>query len=122
MTNPYTPYYLKFASEAEADLLLAEVGFCHLRDESTPEEALTPYYSVASTPSAPGDIDIVGEIYNDDGVYSEPDPTTGEVAVVSPPTLKEGWHVNLVLAGPLPEPLEPYMVSPATPSRKFGGF
>ena len=102
MTNPYAPYYLKFASEAEADLLLAEVGFLHLPAEGAPEDALVSYYSVGSTPSAPGDIDIVGEIYNNDGVYSDPDPETGEIAVISQPTKKDGWHINLVLAGPLP--------------------
>ena len=119
--NTYTPYFLKFTSEAEAKTVLSEAGFLRTYEDpitSNPVE----YYSVADTPSAPGDVNIVGEIYNNDGVYSDPDPTTGEITLISSPTLKDGWHVNLILVGGLPPLLVQYTIFPLTPNRKFAGF
>jgi hypothetical protein len=58
--------------------------------------------------------DVVGTIYNDDGVYNE---ETGEV--ITPPTVMEGFHVNYI--GEYPQELEEYVVTPATPYRKFAG-
>jgi hypothetical protein len=60
-------------------------------------------------------VDDVGVIYNDDGVY---DQDTGEV--ITPPTPKDGWHVNYKSAT-LPSDLEAYVVSPTTPHRIFAG-
>ena len=57
--------------------------------------------------------DVVGTIYND-GVYTE---ETGEV--ITPPTVMEGFHVNYI--GEYPQELEEYVVTPATPYRKFAG-
>lgn len=119
--NTYTPYFLKFTSESEARTALTEVGFLRTYEDPITSDPVE-YYSVSDTPSAPGDVDIIGEIYNNDGVYSDPDPTTGEITTISPPTLKEGWHVNLILTGNLPSPLEQYAISPLTPNRKFAGF
>lgn len=56
-------------------------------------------------------LDCVGLIYRG-GEY---DPETGEV--ITPPTLLDGWHVNL--AGELPDGWEPYIVNPAQPVRVF---
>jgi len=58
--------------------------------------------------------DVVGTIYNDDGVYNE---ETGEP--ITPPTAMEGFHVNYI--GAYPEEFEQYVVTPATPYRKFAG-
>ena len=58
--------------------------------------------------------DVVGTIYNNDGVYDE---ETGEV--ISAPTAMEGFHVNY--CGEYPEDLGQYLVAPTTPYRKFAG-
>lgn len=115
MANSYIPYYLKFSSKEEADIVLADVEY--LRSFEEDEQTIT-YYTVGDTP---GSIDIVGEIWNDDGVY-ETDPETGELTVISEPTKKDGWHVNIILAADLPESLQQYIVEPVTPSRRFAGF
>jgi hypothetical protein len=60
-------------------------------------------------------IDVVGIIYNDDGVYNE---ETGEV--ITPPTAMEGWHVNYKTDA-LPDALTEYIVTPSSPHRKFAG-
>ena len=59
--------------------------------------------------------DVVGIIYNNDGVYDE---ETGEV--VTPPTAMEGFHVNYI--GNFPQDLQQYLVTPTSPSRKFAGY
>jgi hypothetical protein len=58
--------------------------------------------------------DVIGTIYNDDGVYNE---ETGEV--ISEPTPMEGFHVNYI--GDLSQELHQYLVTPETPNRKFAG-
>jgi len=110
MTNNYTPYYLKFASQEEADQKLTEVNYLRTYEE---DEEIRTYYTT--------DVDIVGEIWNDDGVY-ETDEETGEITVISEPTKKDGWHVNIILASDLPEELQEFVVEPITPNRKFAGF
>jgi hypothetical protein len=116
----YNTYYLKFASQEEWDAKSAEAGY---RYEDPETEAV--YYSVS-----PGAIDVVGVIYNDDAVFDE------EGEVTSPPTAKDGWHVNVrvrpqydtvIVEGEkdtlvdvtLPEVLNTYIVEPQTPSRVF---
>jgi len=39
--------------------------------------------------------------------------------VVSEPTKKDGWHINVILQGALPEALEEFVVTPANPYRVF---
>lgn len=56
-------------------------------------------------------LDVIGLIY-EGGVY---DPDTGEV--ITPPTLLNGWHVNLI--GALPEGWDAYEVTPKQPVRVF---
>lgn len=116
----YNTYYLKFASQEEWDAKAAEAGY---RYEDPETEAV--YYSVS-----PGAIDVVGVIYNDDAVFD------GEGEMTSPPTAKDGWHVNVrvrpqydtvIVEGEkdtlmdvtLPEVLNNYIVEPQTPSRVF---
>ena len=115
MANNYTPYYLKFASKEEADTILTEVEYLRTFEEN---EESRSYYTVGDTP---GGIDVVGEIWNDDGVY-ETDEETGEITVISEPTKKDGWHVNVILVGELPETLVGYIVEQETPNRVFAGF
>lgn len=101
----YNTYYLKFASQEEWDAKAAEAGY---RYEDPETEAV--YYSVS-----PGAIDVVGVIYNDDAVFDE------EGEITSPPTAKDGWHVNVRVRGydTFPEVLNTYIVEPQTPSRVF---
>ena len=114
----YNTYYLKFASQEEWDAKAAEAGY---RYEDPETEAV--YYSVS-----PGAIDVVGVIYNDDAVFDE------EGEITSPPTAKDGWHVNVIVRPKivsaeneddpdvdvsLPEVLNTYIVEPQTPSRVF---
>ena len=101
----YNTYYLKFASQEEWDAKAAEAGY---RYEDPETEAV--YYSVS-----PGAIDVVGVIYNDDAVFDE------EGEMTSPPTAKDGWHVNVRVRGyyTFPEVLNNYIVEPQTPSRVF---
>ena len=104
----YTTYYLRFASQEEAEAKLTEVNYSH--EETFDEEPVT-YYAVKDQV---GDIDIVGEIWNNDGEY---DLETGEV--ITPPTKKDGWHINIILQAGLPEALQPYIVTPQSPYRVF---
>ena len=107
----YTTYYLRFVSQEEAETKLTEVGYKH---EDTFNEETRTYYAVKDQV---GDIDIVGEIYNNDGVYE-----TGEdgfLTVVTEPTKKDGYYVNIILQGTLPKELGVYSVEPTNPYRVF---
>lgn len=104
----YTTYYLCFKSKTEGLKKLKEVNYLH--EELIDGETRT-YYSVKDQV---GDIDIVGEIYKNNGVYDE---NTGEV--IAPPTKIRGWHVNLILSNGLPEELQEFVVEPNAPQRVF---
>jgi hypothetical protein len=96
----YTTYFLKFTSQEETEQKLTEVNYLH-----------ETYYKIEDQV---GDIDIIGEIYNNDGVYDE---VTFEV--ISPPTKKDGWHINIICENELPEALQEYIVIPQNPHRVF---
>ena len=113
MARTYTTYYLRFASQEEAETKFTEVNYRHT--ETFPEEGEQTYYAVRDQI---GDIDIIGDIWNDDGVYSE-DSETAEITVVTPPTKKDGYHVNIILEGALPEALSEFVVEPQNPHRVF---
>ena len=113
MARTYTTYYLRFASQEEAETKFAEVNYRHT--ETFPEEGEQTYYAVRDQI---GDIDIIGDIWNDDGVYNE-DIGTGEITVVTPATKKNGYHVNIILEGALPEALTEFIVEPQNPYRVF---
>jgi hypothetical protein len=112
MARTYTTYYLRFASQEEAETKFTEVNYLH---EDTFEGETHTYYAVKDQV---GDIDIVGEIWNDDGVYEE-DSETFEITIVTPPTKMDGWHINIILEESLPEALQPYIVTPQHPHRVF---
>jgi hypothetical protein len=109
----YTTHYLRFPSQEIADSKLTEIGY--KRTETIDDETIT-FYTVTDQV---GDIDIIGDIWNNDGVYSEPDPETGEMTVITPPTKMEGYHVNIILEGSLPEALQEFIVTPNSPYRVF---
>lgn len=56
-------------------------------------------------------IDVIGVLYNDDGVYNE------EGEVITPPTPLDGWHVNGL--GNLPQGWSEYEITPEQPKRIF---
>ena len=128
----YTPYYLRFSSQEEAETKLTEVNYRHEEEyheqiitEGEPDEYGNPTFDITygeelltrvwySVTDQVGDIDIVGDIWNDDGTYDE---ETFEV--ITPPTKKDGYHINLILAGELPSALQEFVVSPQNPHRVF---
>lgn len=102
----YTTYFLRFATQEEAEQKLTEVGY----SSTDPETDQIHFH----TPPHTGALDIIGTIYNNDGVYDE---ESGEV--VTPPTAMEGYHINLILKESLPQILKSYLVSPKRPYRVF---
>ena len=128
----YTTYYLRFSSQEEAETKLTEVNYRHEEEyheriitEGEPDEYGNPTFDITygeelltrvwySVTDQVGDIDIVGDIWNDDGTYDEEN-----FEVITPPTKKDGYHINLILAGALPEALQEFMVSPQNPHRVF---
>ena len=106
--NPYQTYYLRFNSQEEAETKLTEVGY---KRTETFEGTEQTFYTVTDQV---GDIDIIGDIWNNDGVYNE---ETGEI--ITPPTKKDGHHINIILEGELPEKLQEFTVSPQNPYRVF---
>ena len=104
----YQTHYLRFNSQEEAETKLEEVGY---KRTETFDDVEQTFYAVTDQV---GDIDIVGEIYNDDGVYDE---ETFEV--ITPPTKMDGYHINIILQGGLPEALQEFIVTPNSPYRVF---
>jgi hypothetical protein len=110
--------YLRFTDEATfqtaaeaAGLYSPYVPAVPATDEE-PEQPEQPAYYTCYTHDH--SMDIVGVIYNNDGVYDE---ETGEV--LTPPTPMPGWHVNF--KGTLPDGWDANLVTPITPYRKFAG-
>ncbi len=60
-------------------------------------------------------ISVLGTIYNEDGVYDE---ETGEI--VTPPTAKDGWHVNWK-AATFPAGIRAFEVMPNKVARVWAG-
>jgi hypothetical protein len=102
----YKTYFLRFATQEEAEQKLTEVGY----STTDPETDQIHFH----TPPHTGALDIIGTIYNNDGVYDE---ESGEV--VTPPTAMEGYHINIILKESLPQILKSYLVSPKRPYRVF---
>lgn len=98
--------YLRFPDQATWLEAASTAGFMDTDDEDN--EFLVGYTHDRS-------IDVVGVLYNDDGVYDVDED--GEDILVSPPTVMPGWHVNY--QGTLPEGWEEYEVIPETPKRVF---
>ena len=129
----YKTYYLRFASQEEAEAKLTEVEYRHeeqyreqIITEGESDEYGNPTFDITygeelltrvwySVTDQVGDVDVVGEIYNNDGVYSEE-----TMEVITPPTKKDGYHINIILAGALPSALSEFVVEPQNPYRVFG--
>jgi hypothetical protein len=108
----YTTYFLRFASKEEAETKLTEVGYS--QEVNVPMRE-TETQTVFRVPD--GDIDIIGDLYNNDGVYE-----TGEDGFpieVTPPTKMEGYHLNIIKKGELAEDLQEFLVTPSSPRRVF---
>jgi hypothetical protein len=108
----YKPYFFKFANQATMRAILAdpEVRWWGVVDETSDTFGFILHGHL-------GDLDEVGLIIHEQGTY---DPDTGEE--ITPPTHKEGWHLNAVLKTPLPPSLTEYLVTPENPVRRFAGF
>jgi hypothetical protein len=117
-------YYLKFASQAEAEDVLSNLSFL-IEIENEDKSVVLVSTGLAS-------IDFVGTIYRPTGNMLE-DLDGNEYPELAP---LEGYHVNLRLASlpvtqsvdevtgevteipsPIPDLLAPYIVEPTTPSR-----
>jgi hypothetical protein len=110
-------YYLRFTDEATFQTAAEAAGVYSpyvpavpATDEE-PEQLEQPAYYTCYTHDH--SMDIVGVIYNDDGVYDD------EGKVVTPPTPMTGWHVNF--KGTLPDGWSANLVTPQTPYRIFAG-
>ena len=109
--------YLRFTDEATfqtaaeaAGLYSPYVPAVPATDEEPEQPEQPAYYTCYSHDHA---MDIVGVIYNDDGVYDD------EGEVITPCTPMDGWHVNF--KGTLPDGWPDNLVTPTTPYRIFAG-
>ena len=108
-----TPYYLRFNDEDEWKQSAEAVGILSVVNVGTEEEPdIQEQWSYYTHDYA---CDVVGELYNNDGVYNV---ETGEV--ITPPTLMPGWHVNYK-AEVLPDEFMNAVVTPTPPQRIFAG-
>ena len=113
----YSTYYLKFTSEEEMISVFETLNWIKSSQMSFEGQEPPTYYSMR--PELNGDIDVVGIIYNNDAVFEMNED--GYPTVVSEATALDGWHVNIILEGTLPEELSEYVLDPApvTPNRVF---
>ena len=95
--------FFRFTDEAAWVAAAKAAGF-YVTDPETESEVLQAY-------TAERAIDVIGTLYNDDGVYDE------EGDEVSAPTAMTGFHVNYL--GDLPEGWDVYEVTPEQPKRIF---
>lgn len=105
----YNKYYLRFETQEEAEQKLNQVNYI-----LTDEETGRTFYRVTDDV---GDIDIVGDIYNDDSVTELSED--GMMYYLTPPTKKKGYHVNIIKRGDLPKELHEFVVEPKNPHRVF---
>jgi hypothetical protein len=105
-------YYLRFADEQAWKDAAEAAGILSLVNIGTEEEPEMQEQWAFYTHDY--GCDVIGVIYNDDGVYNN---ETGEE--ISPPTVIDGWHVNyaandlpaeLAAANLAPAPSSPYRV------------
>ena len=116
-------YYLKFASEEEAKSVLYTQEMKQEFNEETMESVEVPMLDEEGnevfTPNFVN-ISIIGTMYNDDGVYGE--DAEGLPTVVSAPTAKDGYHVNVLpVFGEDTSSIQEYSIKVNTPSRVWGG-
>ena len=101
--TPVPGPYFRFTDETAWVTAAKAAGFFVTNAETQTEE-LQAY-------TADRAIDVIGTLFNDDGVYDE----KGEE--VTFPTPMDGWHGNYV--GDLPEGWNAYEVTPEQPRRIF---
>lgn len=109
MTEEITPVpgpYFRFTDETTW-VTVAQAAGLYITNEETGIEELQAY-------TADRAIDVIGTLYNDDGVYDE----DGEQ--VTAPTPMVGWHVNYL--GEPPAGWDAYEVTPEPPERKWLGY
>ena len=107
--------FFRFTDEAAWLTAARAAGFMTTVPVYDEEGSETGTEEVIDAYTANHAIDVIGILYNDDGVYDVDE--NGEDIVVSPPTVMAGWHVNYL--GALPEGWEEYEVTPETPKRVF---
>ena len=101
-----TDFYLKFASEEEANSVLYTVTPAVLSEdgEVVTEEQVKPNYM---------NIDVLGVLYEKQEIVDPENPPE--------PIPLEGWHVNVrVVDGEDATPLQPFSVVPTLPRRIWG--
>ena len=106
----YSDLYLKFADQAEADLILYTVHPEEVDDEGViiVEAYTTPNYA---------NIDTIGVIFEETG------ETVTDTEGNESPVLEQvpGYHVNVrVVGSEVSDDLEPFAVQPKTPLRVWG--
>ena len=98
--------FFRFTDEAAWITAAKAAGFyTTVTDEEGVESEVLQAYTADHA------IDVIGTLYNDDGVYND----DGEV--VTPATAMAGFHVNYL--GSLPDGWEQYEVTPVSPYRIF---
>jgi hypothetical protein len=104
-------YYLRFPTEEVWKQAAEAIGLLNLINVGTEEEPeIQEQWSAFYTNDYA--CDVVGVIYNDDGVYNQ---ETGEV--ITPPTPVDGWHVNYKSVEPID--WSGFTINPNTPYRVF---
>ena len=105
-TPPVPGPYFRFTDEAAWVTAAKAAGFyVTVTDEEGVESEVLQAYTASRA------IDVIGTLYNDDGVYDE------EGEEVSAPTAMTGFHVNYL--GTLPQGWGQYEVTPEQPKRVF---
>ena len=105
-TPPVPGPFFRFTDEAAWLTAARAAGFMTTVTDEEGEES-----EVLQAYTADHAIDVIGVLYNDDGVYDEEGEET------TPPTAMTGWHVNYL--GDLPEGWASFEVTPETPKRVF---
>mgnify|MGYP003133065136 CR=1 FL=1 len=99
-------FFLRFTDETAWVTAAKAAGFyVTVTDEEGVESEVLQAYTADHA------IDVIGTLYNDDGVYDE------EGEEVTAPTPMEGWHVNYL--GDLPDGWGAYEVTPEQPKQIF---
>ena len=103
--------FFRFTDEAAWLTAARDAGFMSTVPVYDEEGSETGTEEVLQAYTADHAIDVIGTLYNDDGVYND----DGEV--VTPATAMAGFHVNYL--GSLPDGWEQYEVTPVSPYRIF---
>ncbi|HRF08482.1 MAG TPA: hypothetical protein PL193_07550 [Xanthobacteraceae bacterium] len=87
--------YLRFDSAEQAEGVFSDLFLARGCPEDHLAKALEGARGDFTLPGV-GDFSVIGTIYNDDAEYGVGDH--GMPIIVTPPTAKPGWHVNLLPA------------------------